>query len=314
MRIGFIGAGKMAQALARGLIQSGRYEPAKIIASCPKTDVKLLDEIRELGINTTHDNVEVAHKSETVFIAVKPMHVSKVAAEIAPAVRREHLLVSIALGITLRYIETLLPAKTRVVRVMPNTPAVVSAGAAAYSMGAACQDGDSQIVEDLLKTVGYAVEVPELYIDPITGLSGSGPSYVFAMIEGLADGGVKQGLPRDLAIKLSAMTFYGAAKMLLETKEHPAILKGMDIFYVLLELGKAVQSPGGSTVYGIHEMEKGGFRGMLISAVEEATRRSRNTGSDLLPRSSSADENEEEDNEEEAEMREAPVQKRKARA
>ncbi|KAI6205034.1 Pyrroline-5-carboxylate reductase 3 [Aphelenchoides besseyi] len=283
MRIGFIGAGKMAQALARGLIQSGRYDPTKIIASCPKTDVKLLEEIKALGVNTTHDNVEVAHESDAVFVAVKPVHVSKVTSEIAPVVRRDHLLISIALGITLRYIETLLPAKTRVVRVMPNTPAVVSAGASAYSMGAACQDGDSKLVEDLLKTVGYAVEVPELYIDPITGLSGSGPSYIFAMIEGLADGGVKQGLPRDLAIKLSAMTFFGAAKMVLETGEHPAILK------------EAVQSPGGSTVYGIHEMEKGAFRGILISAVEEATKRSRTTGEHLLPRQSS-DENEEDEN------------------
>uniref|UniRef100_A0A915DTM0 Pyrroline-5-carboxylate reductase catalytic N-terminal domain-containing protein n=1 Tax=Ditylenchus dipsaci TaxID=166011 RepID=A0A915DTM0_9BILA len=159
MKIGFIGAGKMAQALARGLINSGRYAPENIMASCPKVDAKLLEECQKLGIKTTHDNTE-QNKSE-----------------IAPSFRRDHLLVSIALGITIRYIENLLPPKSRVVRVMPNTPAVVSCAASAYSMGAACQDGDSNLVQDLLSTVGYAVEVPEIHLDPVTGLSGSGPSY-----------------------------------------------------------------------------------------------------------------------------------------
>ncbi|CAD5233636.1 unnamed protein product [Bursaphelenchus xylophilus] len=281
MRIGFIGAGKMAQALARGLIHSGKYDASKMIASCPKADYKLLDECKTIGINTTHDNTEVAKNSDAIFLAVKPLHVSKVVSELAPIIRREHLLISIALGITIRYIETLVPAKTRVVRVMPNTPALVSAGASAYSMGAACLDGDSQTVEDMLETVGYAVEVPELYLDPITGLSGSGPSYVFAMIEGLADGGVKQGLPRDLSIQLAAHTFHGAAKMVLETGEHPAILK------------EAVQSPGGSTVYGIHELEKGALRGLIVNAVEAATKRSRVTGENLLPKTEKRNEEDE---------------------
>ncbi|KAI1712938.1 NADP oxidoreductase coenzyme f420-dependent domain-containing protein [Ditylenchus destructor] len=186
MKIGFIGAGKMAQALARGLIDSGRMAPENIMASCPKTDIKLLDECKKLGVKTTHDNTEVANSNEVIFIAVKPTHVSKVTSEIAPSFRRDHLLVSIALGITLRYIENLLPPKSRVVRVMPNTPAVVGCGASAYAMGAACQDGDSNLVQDLLSTVGYAVEVPEIHIDPVTGLSGSGPSYVSYFLSLLA--------------------------------------------------------------------------------------------------------------------------------
>ena len=288
-RIGFIGAGKMAQALARGLINSGRYKADNIIASSPKTDVHLLEECKALGINTTFDNTEVSHNSDVLFVAVKPQHVSKVASEVAPTFRREQLLVSIALGITIRYIETLLPTKSRVVRVMPNTPAVVGAGASAYSMGSACLDGDSKVVHDLLSTVGFAVEVPEIHIDPVTGLSGSGPSYVscstcntfsyfpfqmFAVIEGLADGGVKMGLPRDLSIKLASHCLLGAAKMVLETGEHPAILK------------EAVQSPGGSSAYGIHELERGGMRALLTNAVESASIRAKTIGDQLLPRSS----------------------------
>ncbi|CAK5063654.1 unnamed protein product [Meloidogyne enterolobii] len=225
MKIGFIGAGKMAQALARGLINSGRYPSQNLMASCPK----------KLGINTTHDNSQVARENDVVILAVKPTIVSKVAS-----------------GITIRYIEQLLPSKSRIVRVMPNTPVVVGAGASAYSMG------DSQIVQDLLSTVGYAVELPEIHIDPVTGLSGSGPSY---------------GLPRDLSMKLAAMTLYGAAKMFLETGEHPAILK------------EAIQSPGGSTIFGMHELEKGGLRGLLINAVEAGAERSRHMGQTSLPHS-----------------------------
>ncbi|ETN70579.1 putative pyrroline-5-carboxylate reductase [Necator americanus] len=179
----------------------------------------------------------------------------QVTSEIAPILSREQLVVSIALGITIRNIESLLPAKSRVVRVMPNTPAVVRAGASAFAMGSACRDGDSDIVRDLLSTVGFAVEVPEAHIDPVTGLSGSGPSYMFAVIEGLADGGVKVGLPRDLAIQLAAHTLLGAAKMVLETGTHPAQLKD------------DVQSPGGSSVYGMHKLETGGLKVRLVGCM-----------------------------------------------
>ncbi|CAI5454517.1 unnamed protein product [Caenorhabditis angaria] len=178
MKIGFIGAGKMAQALARGLVNSGRITAENIIASSPKRDVKFLDECKALGLNTTHENAEVVQKSDVIFLAVKPVHVSKVTSEIAPALSREQLVVSIALGITIRNIESLLPTKSRVVRVMPNTPSVVRAGASAFAMGSACRDGDSELVKELLSTVGFSVEVPEILIDPVTGLSGSGPSYI----------------------------------------------------------------------------------------------------------------------------------------
>ncbi|KAJ1371262.1 hypothetical protein KIN20_033175 [Parelaphostrongylus tenuis] len=272
MKIGFIGAGKMAQALARGFINSGRITPENITASSPKQDNLFLNECKVLGLQTTHDNTEVVHKSDVIFLAVKPPIVNKVVSEIAPILSRERLLVSIALGITIRNIESLLPSKSRVVRVMPNTPAVVRAGASAFAMGSTCKDGDAEIVRDLLSTVGFAVEVPEIHIDPVTGLSGSGPSYMFAVIEGLADGGVKVGLPRDLAIKLAAHTLYGAAKMVLETGVHPAQLKD------------DVQSPGGSSIYGMHKLESCGLKGILMDAVEAATSRSRATGDRALPR------------------------------
>lgn len=275
MKIGIIGAGKMAQALARGFIASGRYPCNNLMCSCPRVDVRLLDQCKNLGINTTHDNTEIARENDIILVAVKPQYVSKVCSEIAPIFRRNQLLVSTALGIPIQYIEQLLPPKSRVVRVMPNTPVVVGAGCSAYSMGGACQDGDSGTVEELLSTVGYTVEVPEGQLDSVTGLSGSGPAYVCAFVEGMADGGVKLGLPRDLAIRLAAHTLYGAAKMILETEEHPAILK------------EAVQSPGGSTIFGMHELEKGGLKALLINAVEAASNRSRNTGISLLPRQSS---------------------------
>uniref|UniRef100_A0AC35UH67 Pyrroline-5-carboxylate reductase n=1 Tax=Rhabditophanes sp. KR3021 TaxID=114890 RepID=A0AC35UH67_9BILA len=265
-RIGFIGAGKMAQALAKGLVTSGRYAAENITASCPKKDIKMLEECKVLGINTTFDNSEVVHNSDVVFIAVKPNYVSQVASEIAPVFERNHLLVSIALGITIRNIENLLPTKSRVVRVIPNTPCLVGAGASAYSMGSACYDGDSSLVHDLLSTVGYAVEVNETLINPTTSVASSGVAFMLAVIEGLADGGVKMGMPRDLAIKLAATTMFGASKMVLETDEHPAILKD------------AVQSPGGSSIFGMHELEKGNLKGIIISAVEAACNRSEAVG------------------------------------
>lgn len=266
MKIGFIGAGKMAQALARGMLASGKYTPEVLMASSPKRDEHFLQRMTKLGITTTNDNVELSHKSDVVFLAVKPPLVRKVAAEIAPSLSRDKLIVSIALGITIRSIESLLPSKARVVRVMPNTPAVVRAGASAYSLGSACREGDGDVVQEILSTVGYAVEVPEALVDPVTGLSGSGPSYMFCAIEALADGGVKVGIPRDLSLKLAAHTLLGAARMVLETGKHPA------------ELKDDVQSPGGSSIYAMHKLENSAFRGALMDAVEAACARSKDTG------------------------------------
>uniref|UniRef100_A0A915KEI5 pyrroline-5-carboxylate reductase n=1 Tax=Romanomermis culicivorax TaxID=13658 RepID=A0A915KEI5_ROMCU len=256
MKIGFIGAGKMAQALARGMIASGKFLPENIMASSPKRDQNYLDDIRTVApITVTHDNVEIAHKCDLIVIAVKPPLVRKVAAEIAPSINKNKLVVSIALGITIRSIETLLPSKARVVRVMPNTPAVVRAGASAYSMGSACLEGDSEIVNELFSTAGFAVEVPESLVDPVTGLSGSGPSYMFCAIEALADGGVKMGIPRDLSVKLAAHT----------------LLTGLCLFRKNRQ--KRFVPKVSHESWHMHRS-----KGLLIDAVEAACTRSKQTG------------------------------------
>ncbi|KAL3098996.1 hypothetical protein niasHS_000984 [Heterodera schachtii] len=270
LKIGFIGAGKMAQALARGFINSGRYPAEQLMASCPRTDVAMIEQFKKMGVKMTSDNTQIVRENEVIILSVKPMQIAKVTPEIAPHFKQSHLLVSLALGIRLLSIEQLLPSNSRVVRAMPNTPAFVGAGVTAYSMGSACQDGDSNLVHNLFSTVGHSFETPEIQMDAIGALSGSGPSYVFSIIEGLADGGVKMGLSRQLSIKLAAMTLHGAAKMVLETDEHPAILK------------EAVQSPGGSTIRGMHELEKGRMRSSLINAVEAAAKRSLEMGEAAL--------------------------------
>ncbi|KAG1670657.1 Pyrroline-5-carboxylate reductase 1, mitochondrial [Nymphon striatum] len=286
MSIGFLGAGRMAQALARGFIAAenfienncyqdilvpklrsgGIVQPDKIIASSPPTDTVYIDEISKLGCQTTYDNTKVVQCSEIVILAVKPPIVPKVLAEVAPVIQSSHLMVSIALGIPLRNLEQMLPRRTRVVRVMPNTPCLIREGCSVFSCGTSTKAGDNQTVKKLLSSVGMCEEVSEALIDPATGLSGSGPAYIYIAIEALADGGVKQGIPRDLAYKLAAQMLIGAARMVLETGRHPGALKD------------DVCSPAGSSIHAIYHLEKSGLRATLMEAVEAATMRSRQTG------------------------------------
>ncbi|CAM1291213.1 Uncharacterised protein g67 [Pycnogonum litorale] len=266
MLIGFLGAGRMAQALAWGFIRAGIIQPDKIIASSPPSDSLIVDEIGKLGCQTTHDNIEVVNRSDIVIIAVKPPIVPKVLAEVAPMVQSKHLIVSIALGIPIRNLEQMLPRKTRVVRVMPNTPVLVREGCSVFSCGTSVKEGDNKTVKKLLSSVGMCEEVPEPLIDPATGLSGSGPAYIYVVIEALADGGVKQGLPRDLAYKLASQLLIGSAKMVLDTGRHPGALKD------------DVCSPAGSSIHAIYHLEKCGLRATLMEAVEAAAMRSRQTG------------------------------------
>lgn len=258
----------MAQALTRGIIASGKFAPENIMASAPKQadHEKFLKQIDSKKVLTTTDNSEIAQKNDVVFLAVRPPLIRQVVSEIAPSINRDKLIVSIALGVTIGTIESLLPTKARVVRVIPNTPAVVQAGASAYSMGSSCLEGDNSVVHDILTTVGYAVEVDESLVDPITGLASCGPSYMYCAVEALADGGVKMGLSREMSINLAAHALLGAAKMILETGKHPA------------ELKDDVQSPAGSSIYGMHNLERSAFRGTLMDAVEAATLRSMETG------------------------------------
>ena len=208
----------------------------------------------------------VAQACEVLVLAVKPGQADEVLSEISGHFSGEHILISIAAGVPLARMQKILGAGARIVRVMPNTPALVSAGASAYALSAGAQPGDAALARQLLSTVGEAFEVKESLLDAVTGLSGSGPAYAFLMIEALSDGGVAAGLPRDTATRLAAQTLLGSARMVLETGLHPGALKDM------------VTSPGGTTIEGLHELEKGGVRAALMNAVRAAADKSRRLG------------------------------------
>lgn len=265
-RIGFLGAGKMATALARGLVQAGFTTADKVVASDVSTQAREAF-ARATGCAVADSNLEVLNQSEVVILAVKPQVVDSVLDEIAPAGGDTHLFISIAAGVDLARLHHRLGSDRRIVRVMPNTPALVGAGAAGFACGPGASGEDARLVQQLLNTVGIAVQVPEHLLDAVTGLSGSGPAYVFQIIEALSDGGVRVGLPRQVATQLAAQTVLGTAKMVLETGEHPAALKD------------AVASPGGTTIAGLHELERGGLRGIIMDAVQVAAERSRELGS-----------------------------------
>ncbi len=264
-RIGFLGAGKMATALARGWLAAGLAQPDRVLASDPAAQAQQAF-TAATGVRATGDNREVVAASDLIVLAVKPQSMNAVLAEVGPVVSSRHLVVSIAAGITLRQLAAGLGAERRLIRVMPNTPCLVGASAAAYSAGEAATADDVSLVDRLLNAVGRAFRLPESLLDAVTGLSGSGPAFVYVIIEALSDGGVRVGLPRDVATALAAQTVFGAAKMVLETDTHPGVLKDM------------VASPGGTTIAGLHALERGGLRAALMNAVEEATRRSAELG------------------------------------
>jgi pyrroline-5-carboxylate reductase len=266
LRVGFIGAGKMASALANGLITAKFVQPDNLYAS-DVLEASLNAFVELTNGNAVSSNQDVVDKSDVVILAVKPHQVEQVAAEIASRVTPERLVISIAAGVKLETYESQLGSDARIVRAMPNTPSLVSCGAAAFSRGGASTVEDGQLVQSMLATVGVAYEVPEHLLDAVTGLSGSGPAFVYQFIEALSDGGVRVGLPRDIATSLAAQTVMGAAKMVLETGQHPGVLKDM------------VTSPGGTTIAGIHELENGALRGTVMNAVTAATDKARELGS-----------------------------------
>jgi pyrroline-5-carboxylate reductase len=266
-RFGFVGAGKMGTALIHGIVKAGLASPATVIAS------DVLAEARErlrkdAGVRVTDSNVEVVKSSNVIVLAVYPQVLLGLLPEIAPHLSDVHLVVSIAAGVTTQQILNGLGAKRRVVRVMPNTPALVGAGAAAYCLAGSATPDDGRFIAEMFGVVGRAWQVEERHLDAVTGLSGSGPAYVFTIIESLSDGGVRMGLPRAVATALAAQTVFGAAKMLIETGLHPGQLKDQ------------VTSPGGTTIAGVHALERGGLRGVLMNAVEAATARSAELGRD----------------------------------
>ncbi len=265
LKIGFLGAGKMATALARGFINAKLVKPGQLSASDPYAAAR--DHFTaETGAKTAAGNLEIARHANILILATKPDQVAPALAEIASAFTPNHLLISIAAGVTIAKLEAGLPAGARVIRVMPNTPALVGAGAAGFAAGQNATPADAELTKKLLSAVGLAVQVKESLLDAVTGLSGSGPAYVYQFIEALSDGGVAAGLPRDIATKLAAQTVLGGAKMVLETGLHPGVLKDQ------------VTSPGGTTIEGIHELEKGNLRATVISAVRAATDKSKKLG------------------------------------
>lgn len=265
LKIGFLGAGKMAGALAQGFVNARMVKASQLLAADP-FDAARKHFMAATGAKTVDANLDVAQAATVLILATKPDQAAAALAEISGAFTQKHLLISIAAGVTLAKLEAALPAGARVIRVMPNTPALVGAGAAGFALGKNATAADGELAKKLLSAVGLAFQVKESLLDAVTGLSGSGPAYVYQFIEALSDGGVAAGLPRDVATKLAAQTVLGGAKMVLETGQHPGALKDQ------------VTSPGGTTIEGLHELEKGKLRGTVMSAVRVATEKSRKLG------------------------------------
>ncbi|MEQ9412110.1 MAG: pyrroline-5-carboxylate reductase [Fuerstiella sp.] len=266
VRIGFVGTGRMASALAAGFTRS--LIPARQISGVDPVAASRDQFSKAIGQDAivSASASDALKSANVVFLAVKPQVMQAVLTDLRPVLSPDQLIVSIAAGLTVPRLESWLPAETRLIRVMPNTPCLIGKGACGVSRGSCATEQDELLVCELLSSVGVVERVPEKLLDAVTGLSGSGPAYVFQMIEALSDGGVKVGLPRDVATRLAAQTLLGAAEMVLQTGEHPAALKD------------AVTSPGGTTIAALHEMELGGVRAALMNAVETATNRSKELG------------------------------------
>ncbi len=265
--IGFIGAGAMAEALIKSLLGRQFANASNIWASdvnCERgrylTDT--------YGINYVLDNRDLVAKTDVVIHAVKPFIMGRVLSGIASGVPVGQLHVSVAAGISLEFLEGLLPDGTPVVRVMPNTPCLIGEGASAYTPGSSVNTEQEELIKNILECTGLAVRVPENLMNAVTGLSGSGPAYVFLVIEALVDGAVRAGLPRDVAASLAVQTLIGAAGMVRDTGKHPAVLKDM------------VTTPGGTTIAGLHVLEKAGVRAALMDAIMAAAERAGELGKD----------------------------------
>ncbi len=265
MKLGFIGSGKMATALAQGVIKSG---------VCPASDILVSDAIpaaaqklaAATGARHASSNAEVLRECDAVVLAVKPYDAISALTALPSDKPAGKLLLSIVAGLTISRLEEAAGANFRVIRAMPNTPALVLQGASGFSLGGTATGQDAEIAQRVFGSVGVAVQVKETLLDAVTGLSGSGPAYVYLIIEALADGGVLMGLPRELALKLAAQTVAGSAAMVMQSGEHPAALRDQ------------VTSPGGTTIAGIEQLEAHGMRSALISAVRAATERARELG------------------------------------
>lgn len=260
LRLAILGAGVMGETVLSGLIRAG-WSPDRIVAT-DRRPQRQLELSARYGI-TMLENPDAAAGVDTVVLVVKPQDMGELLTEIAPAIRPGTLVVSLAAGVDTASIEAALPAGTPVVRVMPNTPAQVDEGMAAISAGSASTDEHLERVTEILSATGRVVAVPERYQDAVTAISGSGPAYLFFVVEAMIEGGVHLGLPRDTATELVVQTMLGSAKLLRETGEHPTVLR------------ERVTSPGGTTAAAIRQLEDHKVRAAFLSAIEAARDRSR---------------------------------------
>ncbi|HUI30795.1 MAG TPA: pyrroline-5-carboxylate reductase [Candidatus Acidoferrales bacterium] len=260
--IGIIGAGHIGAAVIGGLIKAKLTSPKNIIASRRSED-NLAELAKIFGIHTTTDNKKVAKSSDIIVLAIKPMNSRDVLNEIKELITPSQVIISVMAGIRTSFINSILGVECPVIRTMPNTPVLVDSGATAISKGKFAGEEHLKIAHAIFKSIGTVEVVPENLLDAVTGLSGSGPAYIYMVIEAMTDGGVKMGIPRQIAFKLAAQTVFGAAKLVIETGKHPAILKD------------EVTTPGGTAIAAVHELETHGLRTMLINAVSTATIRSK---------------------------------------
>ncbi len=262
VRVAVLGAGKMGSILLQAFLKENLFAVEKIRATVSRTE-RALALSAQWGVDVSTDNLEAVSQSDLILVAVKPFQVPDLIARIKPALTAQKTIVSIAASVKTRAIEEAAGVDLGVIRAMPNTPSKLGAGAAALCRGRFVKDAQMDLAQRIFETVGRTVLVDEKHMDAVTGLSGSGPAYLYIIIEALAEAGVKVGLPRDIATQLAAQTAYGAAKMVLETGYHPALLKD------------EVTTPAGCTIDGILELEEGGLRVTLIKAVMRATERAR---------------------------------------
>lgn len=268
-KIGLVGSGNMATALIRGLISSGASSAERIICSDIK-EAKASALREQFGVEPTTDNRRVVSEADIVIYAIKPQIMARILKETAPCLDMTKLVVSIAAGVPLAAMESCLKKPLRLIRAMPNVASAVMESATGITAGDHVLDGDLELAKAVFDSIGKTVTVDEYLMDAITGLSGSGPAYIFLIVDAMADAGVKVGLSREDALCLSAQTLLGSAKLLMETHEHPGRLKD------------SVTSPGGTAIAGLHTLEEGGLRTTLINAVESATRRARELGEMMI--------------------------------
>ena len=264
-KIALIGAGNMAEALISGMLKAGIANSEHLIATDVSKDrLELLKE--RYNVQVSLHNLEAVAWAHTVILAIKPQVVHEVMEGIQPSISNKHLVISVAAGYPIKRLSDHLSNKAPVIRAMPNTPSILLEGVTAIAAGPGVSDGQIQLAQEIFEAVGKVVVIEEGLIDAVTGLSGSGPAYVYMIIEALADGGVRMGLPRSVAQLLATQTVLGSARMVLESGDPPGLLKDR------------VASPGGTTIAGIHKLEQGGIRGTLMDAVEAATRKSQELG------------------------------------